>query len=415
MMNTKLAFGTYRTGLDDPEHEAALTLALKEGIRLIDTSTNYMNGDAERLIAKVIDEVYGGHKPDDLEIVSKCGYIQGSLLEEVKKNEEMIEALDIVKYNEACYHSIHPGFIKAELNKSLERLNLKQIDRYLLHNPEYYLMYSIKDESQKAEAQMIMLDRILDAFMLLEQEVKEGRIGSYGISSNSFSLNADALYFMPYEDLISLATKAAFEVGNVNHHFTTLQMPINLLEKEGLACAHWAKTNGLRVLANRPLNASKDNLMFRLTSNDEPKEYFALLNEALSFLEEVKADSIFNIIGELDNYKHRFGWVGEYQNFLMSKVIPHIRQELIKIEDVYSRENISKLLMDFFISYEEMVKYECSKQTRSMLEHSGIEIKKTIQETALNDLINNADIDYILIGMRKTKYVNELINMRGYK
>ncbi len=410
-MNTKLAFGTYRTGLDDPEHKAALTLALKEGIRLIDTSTNYMNGDAERLIAEVINDAYGGHKPDDLEIVSKCGYIQGSLLEEIKKNEEMIEALDIVKYNEVCYHSIHPGFIKAELTKSLERLGLKQLDCYLLHNPEYYLMHSIKDENQRPEAQMIMLDRILDAFMLLETEVKEGRILSYGISSNSFSLDENALYFLPYEDLVAMATKAAFEIGNTQHHFSTIELPINLLEKEGLVCAHWAKENGLRVLSNRPLNASKDQLMFRLASASEPKEYFGLLNETMGFLEDAKADSIFNIIGELDNYKHRFGWVGEYQTFLMTKVIPHIRQELIKIEDDYTRENISKLLTDFFVSYEEMVLYECSKQTKSMLEHSGIEIKDTIEEVALNELIQCADIDYILVGMRRTKYVNALLDL----
>ncbi len=410
-MNTKLAFGTYRTGLDDPEHKAALTLALKEGIRLIDTSTNYMNGDAERLIAEVINDTYGGHKPDDLEIVSKCGYIQGSLLEEIKKNEEMIEALDIVKYNEVCYHSIHPGFIKAELTKSLERLGLKQLDCYLLHNPEYYLMHTIKDENQRPEAQMIMLDRILDAFMLLETEVKEGRILSYGISSNSFSLDENALYFLPYEDLVAMATKAAFEIGNAQHHFSTIELPINLLEKEGLVCAHWAKENGLRVLSNRPLNASKDQLMFRLASASEPKEYFGLLNETMGFLEDAKADSIFNIIGELDNYKHRFGWVGEYQTFLMTKVIPHIRQELIKIEDDYTRENISKLLTDFFVSYEEMVLYECSKQTKSMLEHSGIEIKDTIEEVALNELIQCADIDYILVGMRRTKYVNALLDL----
>ncbi len=410
-MNTKLAFGTYRTGLDDPEHKAALTLALKEGIRLIDTSTNYMNGDAERLIAEVINDTYGGHKPDDLEIVSKCGYIQGSLLEEIKKNEEMIEELDIVKYNEVCYHSIHPGFIKAELTKSLERLGLKQLDCYLLHNPEYYLMHTIKDENQRPEAQIIMLDRILDAFMLLETEVKEGRILSYGISSNSFSLDENALYFLPYEDLVAMATKAAFEIGNTQHHFSTIELPINLLEKEGLVCAHWAKENGLRVLSNRPLNASKDQLMFRLASASEPKEYFGLLNETMGFLEDAKADSIFNIIGELDNYKHRFGWVGEYQTFLMTKVIPHIRQELIKIEDDYTRENISKLLTDFFVSYEEMVLYECSKQTKSMLEHSGIEIKDTIEEVALNELIKCADIDYILVGMRRTKYVNALLDL----
>lgn len=411
-MNEKLAFGTYRTGLDDPEHEAALTLALKEGIRLIDTSTNYMNGDAERLIAQTLEKVYGGHKPDDLEIVSKCGYIQGSLLEEIKKAEEsVLDELDIVKYSEECYHSIHPGFIKAELTKSLERLKLQQLDCYLLHNPEYYLMDQIKDASQRPEAQMIMLDRILDAFMQLEQEVQDGRILSYGISSNSFSLERNALYFLPYEDLVSLATKAAFEVGSETHHFTTLQMPINLLEKEGLVCAHWAHENGLRVLANRPLNASKDNLMFRLASHNEPGDYYALLNEAMGFLEEVKADSIFNLIGELDNYKHRFGWVGEYQSFLMGKIIPHIRQELMKIEDDYTRENISKLLMDFFVSYEEMVKYECAKQTKSMLEHSGIKVEDTIEKTALNELINCADIDYILVGMRKTKYVNALLEL----
>jgi len=56
-MNEKLAFGTYRTGLDDPEHKAALTLAIKQDIRLIDTSTNYMNGDAERLIAQTLEKV----------------------------------------------------------------------------------------------------------------------------------------------------------------------------------------------------------------------------------------------------------------------------------------------------------------------------------------------------------------------
>lgn len=411
-MNTKLAFGTYRTGLDDPEHEAALILALKEGIRLIDTSTNYMNGDAERLIANVLEKLYGGHKPDDLEIVSKCGYIQGSLLEEMKTAEEdMLEALDIVKYSDSCYHSIHPGFIKAELTKSLERLGLKQLDCYLLHNPEYYLMDTIKDEAQRAEAQMIMLDRILDAFMQLETEVKEGRILSYGISSNSFSLSTTDLYFLPYYDLFALATKAAYEVGNEEHHFTTVQMPINLLEKNGLACAAWAKENNLRVLANRPLNAAKNELMFRLATTEEPGGYFGELNELLSFLEEMQNESIFNLITELDNYKHRFGWVGEYQTFLMGKIIPHIRQELIKIEDDYTRENLTKLLMDFLIAYEEMVKYECSKQTKKMLEYEGFEVKDSIEKTALNNLIDNADIDYILIGMRKVKYVNALIDL----
>jgi hypothetical protein len=188
-------------------------------------------------------------------------------------------------------------------------------------------------------------------------------------------------------------------------------MPINLLERDGLECAAWAKANGLRVLANRPLNATKDNLMFRLATQKEPGGYFGELNELLSFLEEMKNESIFTLIGELDNYKHRFGWVGEYQDFLMSKVIPHVRQELMRIEDDYTRENLTKLLMDFFLVYEDMVKYECSKQTKRMLEYEGHEITDTIEKTALHELIDNADIDYILVGMRKVKYVNALLDV----
>jgi len=413
-MNTKLAFGTYRTGLDDPEHEAALILALREGIRLIDTSTNYMNGDAERLIAKVLEELYGGFKPDDLEIVSKCGYIQGPLLDEIKKVEDKLVAeLDIVKYSEHCYHSIHPGFIKAELTKSLERLNLDSLECYLLHNPEYYLMSEVQKPEERSQAQMILLDRILDAFMQLETEVKEGRISSYGISSNSFSLSPEAMYFLPFENLISLASKAAFEVGNKASHFTTIQMPLNLLETDGLACAAWAHANGLRVLVNRPLNASKDNLMFRLASHKEPKDYFSVLNELLGTLEEIENKTIFNLIGELDNYKHRFGWVGEYQNFLMAKILPHIREELTKMQDENTRNVLTEMLMAFFSSYENMVLYECAKQTKSMLEHSGIEVKESIEETALKYLIENDDVDYILVGMRKVKYVNALLKIEG--
>lgn len=411
-MNSKLAFGTYRTGLHDPEHEAALTLALKEGIRLIDTSTNYMNGDAERLIAKVLEKLYGGHKSEDLEIVSKCGYIQGSVLDEMKKLEpQALSELDVVKYNDACWHCIHPGFIKAELEKSLERLKLEQLDCYLLHNPEYYLMSTIKEAGEKTQAQIIMLDRILDAFMQLEEEVKAGRLRSYGISSNSFSLPPDALYFLPYTSLVDLAAKAAYEVGNTRHHFTSLQMPINLLEREGLICAKWAKRNGLRVLANRPLNASKDNLMFRLATAPEPKAYYGSLNELLGLLEELNLTSIFNLVGELDNYKHRFGWIGEYQNFLMGKIIPHVRGELMKISDDNTRDTVSQLFREFLVSYEEMVLHECSKQTKSMLEHSGTVIEETIEKTALNDLISCADIDYVLVGMRKLKYVNALIGL----
>lgn len=51
---------------------------------------------------------------------------------------------------------------------------------------------------------------VVQAFVALETEVqKTGRLRSYGISSNSFSLPADHVHFLPYEGLLDLASKVS--------------------------------------------------------------------------------------------------------------------------------------------------------------------------------------------------------------
>lgn len=53
---SRIAFGGYRIGLEDPEHKDALILALKSGVNVIDVSANYGDGEAESLVGKVLDE-----------------------------------------------------------------------------------------------------------------------------------------------------------------------------------------------------------------------------------------------------------------------------------------------------------------------------------------------------------------------
>ena len=53
---SKIAFGTYRLSIDNPEHYEALKLALEKGCHLIDTASNYMDGKSEELIGKVLKE-----------------------------------------------------------------------------------------------------------------------------------------------------------------------------------------------------------------------------------------------------------------------------------------------------------------------------------------------------------------------
>ena len=116
-INNKIGFGTYRIYENNLEHFDALMYALNNGVRTIDTSTNYTNGQSELLIGRVIKQVRHTISRDEIRIISKVGYIQGDSLSRVKENNNI---KDLVKYNENCFHSIDADFIHSELSLSLK-------------------------------------------------------------------------------------------------------------------------------------------------------------------------------------------------------------------------------------------------------------------------------------------------------
>jgi aryl-alcohol dehydrogenase-like predicted oxidoreductase len=404
---SNFAFGTYRITEQNPLHIQAIRDAVNGGIRLIDTSTNYMDGSAERAIALALQGVDDEIK-NQVEIVSKFGYIQGTNL--LKHKEEPFE--DVVEFSETCYHSISASFIESQLLDSLLRLEMKSLDCYLIHNPEYYIYDALKNEMPADEILDNMFNRIYDAFVALENQVQKGTIKSYGISSNSFSKPNNHPEFLPYVDLITLADRAAEYVGNETHSFTTVELPINILETEGLKCATWAKDNGLRVLANRPLNAQKDELMYRLADYDESPEYYHHLNELLEVCDNDSLKSLYNLIEQLDVNKHKFGWIGDYDSFLYAQILPHIKKTLENLDEGYLDTMLQYI--DMFLSeYRKMVLYECSKSTRTTLKETFAKCKESLQECALRFLIERENIDYILVGMRKPSYVEEIMALKA--
>ena len=76
---SNFAFGTYRISDLNPQHIEALREAIASGICMIDTSSNYMDGGAERAIAAAFRGL-DPYKKDEIEIVSKYGYLQGTNL-----------------------------------------------------------------------------------------------------------------------------------------------------------------------------------------------------------------------------------------------------------------------------------------------------------------------------------------------
>ena len=407
-INNKIGFGTYRIYENNLEHFDALMYALNNGVRTIDTSTNYTNGQSELLIGRVIKQVRHTISRDEIRIISKVGYIQGDSLSRVKENNNI---KDLVKYNENCFHSIDADFIHSELSLSLKRLDVSYIDTYLLHNPEYFLYTELKNNnSDKKKIQSIMLERIYKAFISLEKEVQKGRILNYGISSNAFVLQEDNIHFLPYKILLELADLARLEIGLERSHFSTIELPLNILEKSGEKCINWCKSKGLEVIVNRALNANYNGLMYRLADGEESIDYYTVFNQLLEALETLGLESISNLINELDGSKHRFGWIGDFDTFFNTKVVGHFSKALQNI-DQHNADIIIELLDQYTKAYKTMVLYECTLKTKMEFKDILPHKNKTLQYNALKYLYENKNIDTILVGMRKVKYVEDIISI----
>ena len=86
---SRLGFGTYRVGERDAEHREALLKAIRSGCNLIDTSTNYMDGESEHLVGAVLQQLIRASEVarEEIIVVSKIGYVQGQNLAQAKTRD----------------------------------------------------------------------------------------------------------------------------------------------------------------------------------------------------------------------------------------------------------------------------------------------------------------------------------------
>ncbi len=266
LLCSKLGFGGYRVGLDDPEHRAALVRSLLHGCNVIDTSTNYADGDSERLIGLVLADLVkkGQLRRDELIIVSKIGYVQGQNLARAQARESAGRPYpEMVKYGEGLWHCLHPEFLVDQLDLSLDRLGVETLDVCLLHNVEYFLSDAAhRHETDLPAVRGRFYHRLRQAFECLERQVAAGRIRYYGVSSNTCTAAPEH----PEATSLSQMLDAARDAGGIGHHFRVLQCPMNLFESGALLVPNTgaqqtqtvldlARQTQLAVLINRPLNA----------------------------------------------------------------------------------------------------------------------------------------------------------------
>lgn len=331
LVASRVGFGGYRIHHQSPGHREALTLALQRGVNLIDTSSNYTDGGSEILSGMVLKDLVaaGTVQRDEIIVVSKVGYVQGQNLDLAEQREKSGAPFpEMVKYEDGCWHCIHPEFLEDQLQRSLQRLQLDALDAYLLHNPEYFLSDAIKPGKPVSEAREEYYRRIKAAFIYLEEQCHDGRIGCYGISSNTFpastggstelaEVSAAANPPSDYEFTSLVQVWAIAQEIGAGHHFRVIQFPFNLFEHgaateknqfhNSQTLLQTAKQFGLATMANRPLNAMHDHRMIRLASFavTEPTNLKENFDGALLRLESAQKEFLETVLAllQLEDYR----------------------------------------------------------------------------------------------------------------
>ncbi len=453
-------FGTYRVHARVQEHRAALAKALRMGVNLIDTSANYASGNSERLIGEVLTGLVtqGLVKREEVIVVSKGGYIQGELFEEMQRRANVAHAdyspgselSELVRHSQGLWHSIHPDFLRDQLTDSLERLQLETLDVYLLHNPEYYIEWAIGEGIPADEVIDEYHRRIKQAFAYLEKEVVRGRIQFYGISSNTFTRPEDAIDRTSLEHV----WQSAEELAAGMHHFAVIEFPMNVFEPGAIAeknqrhgtesLLEFCEEKNIGVLINRPLNAIAAKKLIRLS--DFPLREVPPDEDLDDLLHDIKLQEVefastqlpqldldkenrdavkqFLTLGQnLDEANWReFASVEEWLDISRTVLAPRI-QYAFDILRPLSQEDAS--LIAFLTHYAESVDeafehlsnyYTNRGYDRSMKIHQALDalMGKEYQPLSLSQkavlvLRSLPQVSSVLVGMRSDEYVDDVV------
>lgn len=444
-------FGGYRVDASIGDHHQALRHALLNGVNLVDTSSNYAGGGSEKLVGAVLRRLDDeGQVPRQaVVVVSKGGYLQGENYRISQQRKEAGNPFpDLVEYAEGLEHCIHPEFLDHQLTGSLGRLEMETLDAYLLHNPEYYLNWAWKAGVELEEARAEYYRRIELAFRHLEAEVERGRIRCYGISSNTFPSPSGALDHTSVTRVWEIAESIASD-----HHFRVIQLPMNLLETEGMtepnqpddqSVITFARRRGLGVLVNRPLNAIADNQITRLAefgqapegvdADDAAAAIEALVAEEERFRDEVapllelddgqrkQLVELFSVGRALQGRWRHFGTYYNWDDVQTRYLVPRVQNG---VNFLSGRTGLPAAAASWLTSYvnvlneamqavDAVYRAQAERKSRAVREQAAAADEEwaeaqTLSQMAVRALRSTAGVTTVLVGMRRREYVDDIL------
>jgi uncharacterized protein YyaL (SSP411 family)/aryl-alcohol dehydrogenase-like predicted oxidoreductase len=456
---SRLGFGTYRVNQGEAEHREALIKALRSGCNLIDTSTNYMDGESERLVGAVLQELIraGEVAREEVIVVSKVGYVQGQNLAQAQAREKAGKPYpDMVKYGEDIWHCIHPEFLVEQLTQSLDRLRLATLDVCLLHNPEYFLSHATRLGAEGYDLSALrdqFYERLQLAFEYCETQVQAGRIRGYGVSSNTSTASPGDPDATSLSRMVTAAKLAAQKVGLQAHHFFVLQCPMNLYESgaalvrntgpdNGSTLLEYAMREGTAVLVNRPLNAmpSQRGGVLRLADVPVPKsqvEFEAQRQKVAQLEEEYRKDlapavahsgqgmapgDLFRWADELARIRTQVQGLEHWEQIERQMIAPHVNQVLRALSEAFTGtiaeqwEAWRDRYVPELLALLKALQREAAERSRLRAEELHRSLNPLLPETkrsaslsqkALWILASTPGITSVLNGMREPAYVDD--------
>lgn len=456
MSISKIGFGGYRIYDGVEEHYNSLQKAILSGITVIDTSANYSDGRSEILIGNVVSDLISENKikREDITLVTKGGYIQGQNYKFAnKKKKQGAPFKEVVEIEEGLWHCISPDFLEDQINRQLFRLNQNNdygyIDVYLLHNPEYFLKLAEINGNDNANTIEEYYFRIKKAFEFLEDKITEGKIKSYGVSSNSFPVKIDNFDFTSLDKIIECANLVKEE-----SNFRFAEFPFNLIESgalleknhSGNSVLEFAKDYEVKTLINRPLNAITRGGLIRLsdfeyneisesellrqvkfvciTEDDLLKEKFPkflippddikVIKSLLTFGENIK-DNVLSF----GSYEHLTDMIENYFSPRVNYLMDYFEN---KISDDFTLDAFNKYIKEVLRLFNYLSNfYRVFAAERSKIIHSIINDysdsrfhKLTLSQKAILLVSSIEGVDCVLVGARQEKYVEDVLKIMDY-
>jgi aryl-alcohol dehydrogenase-like predicted oxidoreductase len=219
-------------GGDDFAYRSAVPRALEVGINVFDTALSYRAQRSERTLGAALRRAFAEKRVarDEVFVITKGGYLTVDP-DLVRRPQEARRYL-VATYVESGLvdpdgladgiHSLDPRFLEDQIERSRRNLGLATLDLYCLEDPELHLL---------AKGPSAFRKLLAEAFAVLEDAVRAGAIGAYGLSTWTG-------FLVPYTERGHLAIaevlELALEVGGADHHLRGLALPYSVGMGEAL-------------------------------------------------------------------------------------------------------------------------------------------------------------------------------------